>query len=90
VKVAVAERPVGEAITRDRVHLHVDREQVVAGVRAVLADLLDEHLGVEALAEQPPVMVGEAGDDGLDLARFHQAAQLLELEHAFHFTHRSS
>ena len=50
----------------------------------VAADLLDEHLGVEALAQQPPVVVGEADDHGLDLVLRDQSAQLLEIEHSSH------
>jgi hypothetical protein len=90
VHVAVAELPVGERVAGDRLHLHVDGEQVVAGVAAVLGDLLDEHLGVEALAHQAAVVVGEAGDHGLDFALRHHALQLLERQHASCVIHRSS
>src|SRR5207302_138180 len=82
MKIAVAQLPIGKAIARDRSHLHVDGQQVVAGMGTVAADLLDEHLGVEALAQQPPVVVGEADDHGLDLVLRDQSAQLLEIEHS--------
>ena len=90
VDVAVAELPVGELVARHRLHLHVDGEQVVAGVAAVRRDLVEEHLGVEALAHQAAVVVGEAGEHGLDLALRHHALQLLQRQHAAGFIHRCS
>jgi hypothetical protein len=68
VHVAVAELPVGEGVARHRLHLHVDGEEIVAGVAARACDLVHEHLGVEALAHEAAVVVGEARDHGLDLA----------------------
>jgi len=90
VEVAVAELPVGEGVTRHRLHLHVDGEEVIAGMAARLGDLLHEHLGVEALAHQPAVVVGEARDHGFDLARSHHCTQCFGGEHASRLVHRSS
>ena len=44
--------------------------------------LLDEELGVQALAHQPPLHVGEGDDDGVDRAALDLGAQLLEGQHA--------
>jgi hypothetical protein len=44
--------------------------------------LADEHLGVEALAHQAAVVIGESGDHGLDLAFLHPGAQLFQRQHA--------
>ena len=58
-------------------------------MRAVVGDLLEEDLGVEALAHEAAVVVGEADEHGLDLALRHQRLAALEREHAS-LIHRSS
>ncbi len=67
-EVAVALVPARERIAGDRIHLHLEREQVVAALDAVLGRLLDEELAVEPLAHQAPLHVGEGDDDGVDRA----------------------
>ena len=74
--------PSSRTVARDRLHLHVDREEIVAGVRAVRRSLVDEQLGVEPLAHQPAVVVGEADDDGLDSAARRRRTQLVECQRA--------
>ena len=69
--VAVAALPVREPVARDRLHLHVDGQQVVAGVAAVRERVLEEEVRVEALAHEAPVVVGEDDEDGVDLAVRH-------------------
>ena len=81
VEVAVAELPVGEFIAGDRIHLHVHGEQVIAGVRAVVDHAVDEHLGIEPLAEEPAVVVGEADDDRFDLALLDELRELSWFQH---------
>ena len=78
MEVAVALLPVRERVARDRLHLHVGREEVVAAVRAVRRGLVDEQLGVVPLAHQPAVVIGEADDDGLDFAARRRLTQLVE------------
>jgi hypothetical protein len=51
-------------------------------VHASARGFLEEHLGVVALAEQAPVVVGEADHYRLDLALHGHAAQLLQVERA--------
>jgi hypothetical protein len=65
-EVAVAELPVGELVAGDGLHFGVGGEQVVAGVGAVGGDFVEEVLGVEALAHEAAVVIGEGGDDGID------------------------
>ena len=89
VEVAVAELPVGELVAGHRLHLHVDGEQIVAGMRAMLGDVFHEEFGVEALAEEPSVMVGEADHHGLDLARARELCELGEIQYAERFIHRA-
>ncbi len=50
VKVAVTLLPVGKFVARDRLHLHVDGEQVIAGVRATLDNSGEKMLRVEAFS----------------------------------------
>ena len=58
-------------------------------MRAMLGDVLDEHLGVKALAEEAPVMVGEADHHRLDLAGARELGELGEVQHAERFIHRA-
>ena len=80
-EVAVAVLPVGHLVARDRVHLHVEREQVVAALDAVLDDVVEEVLDLDALAEQPALHVGEGGDDGVDRPVVGLLAQVVERQH---------
>ena len=79
IEVAVPALPRGDLVARHRVHLHVEREQVVAALGAVpVLDLLEEEVPVQPLAEQPSLHVGERHDHRVDrLIR----AQLLERQH---------
>jgi hypothetical protein len=65
-EVAVALLPVGHLVPGDRLHLHVEGEQVVAALDAVLGDVVEEVLDVDPLSEQPPLHVGKGGDDRVD------------------------
>ena len=87
VDVAVALLPAGEGVPGDRLHLHIDRQQVVAGVGAAIGDLVEEEPGVEALAEQATVEVREGDQHGLDIAAFDQLAQALPRQHAAYGAH---
>jgi hypothetical protein len=81
-EIAVAALPARECITGYRVHLHLEREQVVAALHRMPGPhLVDEELAVEALAHQPPLHVGERHDDGVDRARLDVGPQLVEREH---------
>ena len=81
-EVAVAALPARELVAGHRIHLHLEREQVVAALdRVAGADFLDEELAVEALAHEPPLHVGERHDDRVDRARLHVGLQLVEAKH---------
>jgi hypothetical protein len=81
-EVPVAALPVGHLVARHRLHLHVEREQVVAALDAVVDDVVEEVLALDAFAEQPPLHVGEGGDDGVDRAVLDLLAQVVDREHA--------
>ncbi len=74
-EVAVALVPGRGLEARDRLHLHVDREQIVAGV-PFLVHRIQEVASGATLADQPPLHVGERGHDGVDLAAGHQFLEL--------------
>ena len=81
-EVAVAPLPARERVAGDGIHLHLQREQVVAALdRVARVDLVDEELALQALAHQPSLHVGEGDDDGVDRARLHVRPQLVEAEH---------
>src|SRR5690606_38175933 len=60
------------------VHLDVDRQEVVAAFRAVLADLLEEQAGGDPFADQPALHVGEGDDHGVDAAVPDALAELVD------------
>ena len=60
-EIAIALGPVGGLVAGHRLHIDVVGEQVVAAMR-LLDRAIEEELGLEALADQPPLHVGE-GDD---------------------------
>ena len=88
VEVAVAQLPVGVGVPGDRLHLHVDGQQVVAAVGPVVGDLLDEMVGVESLAVDPAVVVGERHHHGVDVAGRDAGLQLVTADHPSHPSHR--
>ena len=76
VHVTVAVGPRREAVAGHRVHLHVARQEVIAGMHAVPEHLVAEERAADALAHQPAVEVGEGGEHGIDLAELDGLAQL--------------
>src|SRR5207248_3533816 len=60
----------------------VEREQVVAALEPVLGGLLEEELGLDALAEQAALHVGERGDDGVDRPVLDLGSQLFDGQHS--------
>ena len=59
--------PRSDRVAVDGVHVDVDGEQVVAALGAVLQHGVQEELGVDPLALQPALHVGERDDDGVDV-----------------------
>ena len=81
-EVAVAPLPARDPVARNRSHVHLEREQVVAALDAVLRNvLLQEELPVHALAHQASLHVGEGDDDGVDRALLDGASELLQGQH---------
>ena len=70
--VAVAPLPRGELEARQRLHLHVHREEVDAGVDAVVQHVVEEVAADDALAHQPAEPVREDGEHGVDVALLDQ------------------
>ena len=82
VEVAVALLPACDLVARDRVHLHLEGEEIVAPLDRVLGvHLLDEELPVEPLAHQAALHVRERDDHRVDLARRDERPQLLPAQH---------
>ena len=82
-EVPVAALPARDLVAGNRVHLHVEREQVVAALdRVLVRHLLAEELRVEALSHEPALHVGERDDDRVDRARLDLGSQLVERQHA--------
>ena len=70
-EVAVAALPARDLVARDRVHLHVEREEVVAALDLVLRPPISsqKNSAVEPLSHEPALHVGERDDDRVDRAR---------------------
>ena len=49
----------------------------------MLEDDVQEVPGVQALALQAPLHVGDRDEDGVDVARLHLPAQLVHRQHGF-------
>ncbi len=82
-EVTVAALPGGRLVARHRLHIDVKRQQIIAGMRLLMGAVAEEGR-VKALAREPPLEIGEAGDDGVDLAGFGDGFQLVEGQHAGH------
>ena len=82
-EVAIAALPGGRLVARHRLHIDVEGEQIVTGVRLLVRAAAEEGR-VEALAREPPLQIGEAGDDGVDFAGFGEGCELVEGQHAGH------
>ena len=67
-EVAVPAFPRSELVAVDGVHVDVDGEQVVARLAAVREHLVEEVTSVQALALESSLHVGEADEDGVDVA----------------------
>jgi hypothetical protein len=65
-EVAVTALPRGHRKPGDGRHVDVDGEQVVAALRAVLSNVIDEVLGDEALSHQTPLHVRDREKNGVD------------------------
>ena len=86
-EVAVAALPRRHRVARHRVHVDVDREQVVAALGAVLGDAVDERAGGQPLALQAALHVAHRDDDGVDPAARDLGVQLLQRQHARRVRH---
>ena len=81
-EVAVPAFPVRHLVPGNRIHLHVDGEQVVAPFHAVLGHVLLEEEGrVQAFSQQPALHVREGDDDGVDLSCRRRGLQLVDGQH---------
>ncbi len=58
-EVAVALSPARGLVAGHRLHIDVEREQIIAGMR-FLVGTVDEEAGGEAFAREAPLQVGEA------------------------------
>ena len=78
-EVPVSPLPARDLVARDRIHLHVEREQVVAALdRVLVRHLLAEELRVEPFSHEPALHVGERDDDRVDRTRLDLGLQLLQ------------
>ena len=88
--VAVSALPGRDAITTDRVHLHVDCEQVVAAFGSVRRDLVDEEIRRDPFADEAALHVGECEHDRVDLALLHERFEFAQVDLSGTCRHRHS
>jgi hypothetical protein len=77
-EIAVARLPRRHLEPLHRLHVDVDRQQVVAALGPVGCDLVAEERRVKALALETALHVRHHQEDGVDLAPLHVGAQLVE------------
>jgi hypothetical protein len=90
LEVAVAALPRADGVAVHGVHVDVDGQQVVAALGAVLEHGVEEELGVDPLALQPALHVGERDHDGVDGPIPDLGPQLLEGQGWWGLRHRGS
>ena len=78
-EVAVALLPVGDRVARHRLHIDVVGKEIVAAMRLLVRGG-EEVLRLEALADQPPLHVDEAGEHRVDLAARDGLLELVECQ----------
>ena len=79
-EVAVALVPVGVLVARQRRHVDVDRQQVVARLDVVGQHVLAEEVPGDALAHEPTLQVGEHDEHRVDLVVGDQPVERLDVE----------
>lgn len=79
-KVAVAALPGGHRVALDGVEVDIDGEEVVAALRTVFEDGVEEVSGREPLALEPALHIGEGEDDSVDLPGVDEDPELLDGE----------
>jgi len=84
MEVAVPLRPTGEGVARHRIHVHVARQQVIAGVHPLLRHLVEEEGGRDSLPHQAPVHVGEGHHHRFHIAVRDQPLQIVEIDPTLH------
>ena len=82
--VAVAVVPVGESVARQRLHVDVDGEEVVACLDAVLEHVVEEERSRHPLAHRTALHVGERHHDGVDVTVGDPLGSVVEVEHHPH------
>ena len=82
-EVAVALLPRGRLEARHGLHLHVDGQEVIAGV-PFLVDRIEEEATGRPLADEATLHVGECGHDRVDLATRDQRFELCLVQPARH------
>ena len=83
-EVAVALVPARHRVAVDRVHIDVDREQVVAHLGAVPCDLVEPEPARDALADEAPLGVGEGDDHRVDLVLRDRVGELVHRQISGH------
>ena len=81
-QVAVAGVPVREPVPGQRVHVDVDREQVVAHLDPVFAGVVEKERAGDPLADRSALDVGEGEDDRVDRAVDDELAERGHVGHA--------
>ena len=81
-EVPVAAIPGRHLVPVHGVHVHVDREQVVAALGVVLGHLFEEELRGQPLSLEPALHVGERQHHGVDAVVAGLDPQLLHRQHA--------
>ena len=87
VEITVAFLPVGEFIPSNRLHLHVDGQQISAGMGPAVDRVVQKEIGVHPFAEKTPVEVGKYDLNGVDAPVPDHAGHLFTGQYSRCFGH---
>ena len=84
MEVLVAGRPARHAVSRERRHVDVDREEIGAGVHPVARHLVQEEAPGDAFSHEPALLVGERDQDRVDLTAADELLEAVERQGTGH------
>ncbi len=80
--IAVAVVPVGEPVSRERFHVHVDGEEIVTRLDAVFEHVVEEEPPRDAFSDRTTLHVGKRHHHRVDGSVGDASGQLTRVQHA--------
>ncbi len=84
MEITVAFFPIGVLVAFDYLHLHIDGQQVIAGMHPVGCNTFHKEFCRHALSHKPAIQVRENNQNCRQLTAGSLSTQFIKCEHAFH------